>query len=379
MKTNYILIGIIFILIIVSVSIGYTVPRYNVTIINSIDGSKSIPGKINDNSQVIGWIPTGNQINRSFFWNKGKVTEIGTLGGNASFVMALNNNGQVVGNSYINTNKESHAFLWENGKITDLGTISNPEIPGNIFVSSGASAINNKGQIAGTSKNGGPLLGGNLFLWENGTMNDLGRLGKDITQVHAITDSGQIIISCRDPLAYSRSRVLIVDWNLERFASAKKDSKQPRFSMKDMGCVITELTSIPQNAIINDANNNADIIGSFTPNDKDKSDKHISHAFIWRDGLFTDLGAMNGMWSRAAGVNDIGQVVGTVYTHSSSFAVIWEKGKAFDLNRQIPNGSGWNLLSASDINSKGQIIGTGILNGNKKIFLLTSDKTTNAK
>ena len=377
MKRNCILLCII--LIIISVSIGCTVPRYKITIINSIGGNYSIPGRINDNSQVIGWIPTGNQINRSFFWNKGEVTEIGTLGGRSSFVMALNNNGQVVGNSYINTNKETHAFLWENGKTTDLGTISNPEIPGNIFVSSGASAINNKGQIAGTSKNGGPLLGGNLFLWENGTMYDLGRLGKDITQVHAITDSGQIIISCRDPLAHSKSRAFIVDWNLERFASARKDSKQPRFLMNDMGCVITELTSIPHNAIIKDANNSADIIGSFIPYDKDKSDKQIWHAFILRDEVFTDLGAMNGWWSGANGVNDIGQVVGTVYTRSSSFAVIWEKGEAFDLNRLIPDGSGWNLLSASDINRKSQIIGTGIINGNKKIFLLTPDTTANAK
>lgn len=379
MRTKNILIGSIFILIAISASIAYTVPRYEVEAIMSIDGSNSIPGRINDNAQVIGWIPTDSQLNRSFFWNKGEVTEIGTLGGKVSFAMALNNNGQVVGNSSINTDKESHAFLWENGKILDLGTLGNSKRLGNISVNSGATAINNMGQIAGTSGNGGPLLGGNLILWANGTMNDLGRLGTDITQAHAITDSGKIIISSRDPLEPSKSKILIIDWNPAKISLTGKDGNQPKVSMKDMGCVITELTKIPRSAVVNDANNNADIIGSFIPNDKDKSEKQMRHAFIWRDGAFTDLGAMNGRWSRAEGVNDIGQAVGTVYTLSSSFAVIWEKGKAFDINRLIPQGSGWNLLSASDINGKGQIIGTGMLNGDKRMFLLTTKQTIKAK
>jgi probable HAF family extracellular repeat protein len=53
----------------------------------------------------------------------------------------INASGQVVGSSQI-TSTESHAFLFANGVMQDLGTFGG--------TSSGAIAINNHGQIAGT-------------------------------------------------------------------------------------------------------------------------------------------------------------------------------------------------------------------------------------
>lgn len=42
-----------------------------------------------------------------------------------------------------------------------------------------------------------------------------------------------------------------------------------------------------------------------------------------------------------------------------------------DLNSLIPSGSGWTLTEAYAINSSGQIVGSGIVNGVEHAFLLT--------
>lgn len=85
------------------------------------------------------------------------LVELGTLGGNYSEAIAVNNHVQVVGSSQT-ASGEYHAFFWENGEMTDLG------IQGH---SSSATDINERGQV---------LLQdlGHAFIWENGMMTDLG-------------------------------------------------------------------------------------------------------------------------------------------------------------------------------------------------------------
>jgi probable HAF family extracellular repeat protein len=53
--------------------------------------------------------------------------DLGTLGGRSSFAAAVNGRGQVIGDSDTGTGStgtgEGHAFLWQNGSMTDLGTL----------------------------------------------------------------------------------------------------------------------------------------------------------------------------------------------------------------------------------------------------------------
>jgi probable HAF family extracellular repeat protein len=85
------------------------------------------------------------------------VTDLGTLGGASSGANAINNRGQVVGGSLNATpdptnpgSTELRAFLWQDGVMSDLGTLGGPDAyidsNGNLI---GATAINDHGQITG--------------------------------------------------------------------------------------------------------------------------------------------------------------------------------------------------------------------------------------
>lgn len=96
---------------------------------------------INDKSQIAGYQPFGSFF-KAALWAKGKLWDIGTLGGDYSLPSAMNNSTEVVGSSSL-ADGHYHGFLWKNGKLLDLGAA--PEYP-----DSTASAINERGQIVGS-------------------------------------------------------------------------------------------------------------------------------------------------------------------------------------------------------------------------------------
>jgi probable HAF family extracellular repeat protein len=74
--------------------------------------------------------------------------DLGTLGGMSSFVLAVNESGQVVGTSDTAAGAgHNHAFLWQNGVMSDLGTLGGAK--------STAGDISDAGQIVGNSTSAG--------------------------------------------------------------------------------------------------------------------------------------------------------------------------------------------------------------------------------
>ncbi|WP_029148747.1 HAF repeat-containing PEP-CTERM protein [Methylophilus sp. 5] len=77
---------------------------------------------INDNNQIVGWSDATYSRQFATLWDNGVATELGTLGGYASFAYAINNHGAIVG-SYISNDFGELAVLWEDGnpmKLQDL-------------------------------------------------------------------------------------------------------------------------------------------------------------------------------------------------------------------------------------------------------------------
>ena len=84
---------------------------------------------------------------------------MGGLGGGGSYASAINDRGQVVGEGK-NASGAWHAFLWQNGTMTDLGTLGGKK--------SAATSINERGEIVGTSTTRSGQT--HAFLWQDGTM-----------------------------------------------------------------------------------------------------------------------------------------------------------------------------------------------------------------
>ncbi len=175
---------------------------------------------INNAGQVVGYsdyCPNYMPTQHAFLWSNGKMTDLGTLGG-ASAALALNNNGQVVGD-YFTSSGPLHAFSFANGTMTDLGVLSGS------YISSAAYGVNASGQIVGTCAISSllglptPAYGMSTFadaracLFGDGTVTDLNTLisstsGWTLNLALAINDSGWIVGSGTNSLGQSHAFLL---------------------------------------------------------------------------------------------------------------------------------------------------------------------------
>jgi probable HAF family extracellular repeat protein len=153
--------------------------------LGTLGGAHSSATDINSSAAVAGYsyVPSGDT--HAFLWQSGVMTDLGALDGVSSDARAVNDLGQVVGSS--TTPGDFHAFLWDSGLMTDLGTLGGGW--------SAAADVNNLGQVVGAAQDASNTQ--LACIWESGVMTDLNTLvvgGAPYVMVYAnsINSSGQI-------------------------------------------------------------------------------------------------------------------------------------------------------------------------------------------
>ena len=173
------------------------------------------PGFVTGTSQTNEWVRSG--ATHAFTYqplsiterNTKKMRDLGTLGGDSSYGMAINASNHVVGYSTISTaDGRVHAFFHGGHKMIDLGTLGRDALN----ECSAALAVNNADQVVGvnyTPTNDRDPFNQVAFIWspraEGGEMINLNHLiAQDgqkkywILTAAAINDSGQIAASAYD-------------------------------------------------------------------------------------------------------------------------------------------------------------------------------------
>ena len=120
---------------------------------------------INAGGQIVGRYDLDDGSTHAFLLVSGHLTDLGTLGGAGSEALGINQNGLVVGDSETG-NGSTHAFVFKGNSIQDLGTLNGFE------KSSYARALNDSGQIVGESDSENQKR---AFVYTNGNMLDLTR------------------------------------------------------------------------------------------------------------------------------------------------------------------------------------------------------------
>ena len=307
----------------------------------------------------------------------------------------INNLGTIVGSRKTDTGNV--AFRWPANSLP-------VDIPGAII----ANAVNEFDQITGNTLTGAFLYDGSLHEWDDFNGYGINESGQ-ISGNHALTNPYRATPQPLDPAIYTPNTwnnlgvaqtyprgtrlgayadlYMLDDVNDAGFAVGS----QRRYGLSGSSAILTTpafdavtVLPIPYGGYAAAINSRNLIVGATGSN---STSGEYSHAFLYdyNAGTLLDLGTLNGgLTSSAADINDSDQVVGTswlvtqptsLYDPTQYHAFLWENGTMTDLNTLIPAESGWILTAATAINDNGDIVGTGLLNGQAHGFLLTAGQT----
>jgi probable HAF family extracellular repeat protein len=294
--------------------------------------------------------------------------DLGTLGGKNSWINwgGINDRGEAVGMAETSvpdpdgedvcafgTGLTCRPFLWRDGHMSAL-----PTVGGN---NGQASAINNRGEVAGfaetavadsTCPASFPSRIDLPVRWEHGEAHALPTVSGDPDGVaFGINDQGQAV-------GYSG--------NCTTALHAVMWANGTALPLPDLGHA--------RSNIANAINNQGQIVGQVR-----SADGTTFLAALWQNGALTNLGTLPGDHAAfATGINSRGQVVGSTFDSSLNWShgFIWQDGVMTDLNTLFPADSNLFVISATQINERGQISGmatvlSGPDAGNIHSFLAT--------
>lgn len=356
-------------------------PAYTITDLGILPGgsfSQAAQGNT-DNGLIAGVSDTPDGSQHAVLWQYGQATDLAAvgLGGPNSSAVGLNAAGVVVGGAETrDPDKENFCafssgfrcvpFAWQNGVMDQLPTLGGPN--GVVNTVNNAGWINGIAQTAAADAScldpvvhpyqgviWGPAPGQirilrplpgdtvSIPLW----MNDLGQ---------SVGTSGLCSNSLIVPPIVGPHAVL---W----------DSDGTPFDLGNLGGTVdVSLPAVGNRALF--INNRGVVVGGSS-----LAGNKTAHAFLWtRDFGMKDLGVLPGDFnSGAIAVNDRGEVVGVSNDDKGNLrAFLWRNGLMTDLNTLAPADSPLYLLFASGINNRGEIVGFGATpSGDLHAFLAT--------
>jgi probable HAF family extracellular repeat protein len=318
--------------------------KYTITDLGTLSGTQSFATSVNSAGAVAGSATVDPDIfTHAFIWTKtGGISDLGTLGGDLSIGNALSGTGAVVGGSQTAGDFTFHAFIYTSA-LLDVGTL------GGDF--SNATGVNDAGQVVGSSTLAGEAST-HAFYWDaRRGMKDLGTLGGTNSQASAIGSEG-VAVGGADLGDGVTSNAVYWDHKGIHDIGNLGGGSALALGVNEGG------TQIVGQSIVASGD---------------------THGFLYlkKTHVMRDLGTLGGTQSQANAISpEDGLVVGTSTDAGdvNSLAFLWTPRKGMvDLNTKFATGAGagWTLQTANSVNTKGQIAGTGALNGATHAFLLT--------
>jgi probable HAF family extracellular repeat protein len=271
---------------------------------SNYQSARAAASAINDVGDIVGFSDISDyEPGQPFLLRDGKMRMLGTGFGSGSWASAaaINNAGEIVGSRRAGSGTPERGFVWRNGSYTDLGSLGATDADvGRYGTLTSAEDINDRGQIVGSSVPG-PRKPPHPFLWENGSMRDLGIPGPDVeaSQAFALNNGGQVVGSGFLPGVMTQAMM----W----------DDGQ-----------MTVIGALPsgRSSEAHDINDRGEVVGYSTVDD-DGSGNYDIRAFLWKDGELRGLNDLvknlpaNVQLQSAEAINEDGVIVGR--TCSSDF------------------------------------------------------------
>ena len=228
---------------------------------------------------------------KPFFWKNGRMSALPLVGGNNGQASAINNRGQIAGYAQTSVTDSgcppyqiTDAVIWQNGKVQQVLPTVGSDPDGAAF------GINNQGQATGYT--GTCTAAYHAVLWENSTATALPDLGVEGALGVGINDKSEIV-----------GQVASADGTTAYGAVWQNQGGE---------YTITSFNTLPGDyfSFGEGINNQGQAVGSTQLQNGD-----WSHAFIWQNGVITDLNTLfpassNLYATMANSINEHGQISG---------------------------------------------------------------------
>ena len=259
---------------------------------------------------IVRWLTAAGDVVATVFWYDGRVSSVMWRGGGAmqdlgnlnpsepeAYAYAADETGRVAGQSIVfeaGPTAYYHPFLWDGAQMRDLGVLGqtgDTALCATQVCGQGLAAdVNGSGQVIGWSTDSVAAV--RAFLWDNGTLRDLGAFPGRLTWAVSLNDLGQVVGEYAADL-HTEMRAFIWQDGAARDLGSLGGDRTGVLAINEEGLVAGYGTTAAGN----------------------------THAFVWRADRMFDLGS-----GAPTAMNERGDIVGVTSTPlGPQRAVLWRR------------------------------------------------------